>query len=71
MAVEHVSSMAERTHYEKRSTFCDASVIAPTGEAPEEGYVLMWVAPDEAIAMLGPESHRWALAEWLAQRTAP
>jgi 8-oxo-dGTP diphosphatase len=64
-AVEHVSSTMERTRFEKRSTFCDAAVIASTGDAAEDGHALMWVSPDEAIAVLRPESHRWAIAEWL------
>jgi 8-oxo-dGTP diphosphatase len=64
-AVEHVSSRVERTHFEKRSTFCDAALVALTGEATEEDHVLMWVSPDESIAVLGPESHRWAVTEWL------
>lgn len=64
-AVEHVSSRMERTHFEKHCTFCDAAVIASTDDATEEGYVLTWVSPDEALAVLGPESHRWAVTEWL------
>lgn len=70
-AVEHVSSRMERTHFEKRSTFCDATVIASAGDAAEEGYTLMWVSPNEAVAALRPESHRWAITEWLRDGGRP
>jgi 8-oxo-dGTP diphosphatase len=67
-AVEYVSSALERTHFEKRSTFCDATVIASTDSATEPDHSLIWVLPNEAADVLTPESHRWAVTEWLRSR---
>src|SRR6478752_3961824 len=32
-AIEHVFSVTEQAHFEKRSTFCDASVVDEAGDA--------------------------------------
>lgn len=68
-AIEYVSAVAEGTHFEKRSTFWDAMVIAATGADSEPGHVVAWLPPREALAVLTPLSHRWAVAEWMAQVT--
>jgi len=60
-AIELVYSPGERTHYEKRSTFIDASVdgaIVPGSEADHE---LVWMTRATAIESLSHESHRWAV----------
>ncbi|HEX9728913.1 MAG TPA: NUDIX domain-containing protein [Gemmatimonadales bacterium] len=64
-AVEHVTSTAEQTHFEKRSTFCDAVVIAPLASATDPDHALVWVSPGEALEVLRPGSHRWAIEQWL------
>lgn len=64
-AIEQVSAAKEQTHFEKRSTFCDAVVIASAGDAIEADHALMWVSAQEALELLRPESHRWAVTEWL------
>jgi 8-oxo-dGTP diphosphatase len=65
-AIEHVFSVTEQAHFEKRSTFCDAAVVAPAGEPTEVDHVLQWISGAEATALLTPPSHRWAVGEWLA-----
>jgi 8-oxo-dGTP diphosphatase len=63
-AIEHVYAAAEKTHFEKRSTFiageCDGQRLPPT----EPGYALEWVDAETALRILSPEGHRWAVAEW-------
>ncbi len=71
VAIEYVSAVAEGTHFEKRSTFLDAMVLAATGADSEPGHVVAWLPPREALTALTPLSHRWAVAEWMAQATEP
>jgi len=70
VAIEHAPAPNEGASFEKHSSFCDAVVVGPTGFAAETGHVAVWVTPADAIALLLPESHRWAVAEWLADQTA-
>ena len=65
-AIEHVFSVTEQAHFEKRNTFCDAAVVGPVGEATEIDHALVWTSAAEATALLTPASHRWAVGEWLA-----
>jgi 8-oxo-dGTP diphosphatase len=63
-AVEHVYSDAERIHFEKRSTFCAATLVAPSVVASEADHELTWVTPEKALGFLTPASHRWAVERW-------
>jgi 8-oxo-dGTP diphosphatase len=65
-AIEHVFSVTEQAHFEKRSTFCDASVVDAVGDPTEIDHALEWMFAAEAAALLTPASHRWAVGEWLA-----
>jgi 8-oxo-dGTP diphosphatase len=67
-AVELVYAAAERTGYEKRSTFTVAPVVSAggAGGATEPDHHLEWHSPLCAAALLTPESHRWAVARWRA-----
>jgi 8-oxo-dGTP diphosphatase len=64
-AIEYVYADAERTLFQKRSTFiageCECSGAAPS----EPGYELVWIDPEAAIGVLSHESHRWAVRQWL------
>jgi 8-oxo-dGTP diphosphatase len=64
MAVEHGFSATEQRQFEKRCTFCDATVHA-VGTSAEPDHMLEWVAAGEAAILLAPPSHRWAVGEWL------
>lgn len=63
-AVEHVFSTAEQVQFEKRNTFCDATVLGDPGAPSEPDHALEWVSAVEAAARLVPASHRWAVTEW-------
>jgi 8-oxo-dGTP diphosphatase len=65
-AIEHVFSTAEQAQFEKRNTFCDATVIGAAGEPSEPDHLLEWMPPHEAARLLVPPSHRWAIREWRA-----
>jgi len=65
-AVQLVYSPAERTYFEKPSTFVAATVEGPSSGQSEQDHEVLWVAPAEAAAILSPESHRWAL-RWLSR----
>jgi hypothetical protein len=41
-------------------------VIRQTRDAVEPDHAALWVTPADAIARLHPDSHRWAVVEWLA-----
>ena len=64
-AIDHVTAPREAAHFEKRNTFCGATVIAAPAEPAEADHLLTWVMPAEALSVLTPPSHRWAVAEWL------
>src|SRR4051812_7124691 len=63
-AVDHVWSIEEHTHFEKRSTFCDAIVVGDAGDSSEADHELLWMSMSDAVAALTPPSHRWAVGEW-------
>lgn len=63
-AIDHITAEREATHYEKRTIFCDATVVAIT-EPVEPGHVLVWTDASEALVALTPPSHRWAVGEWM------
>lgn len=67
-AVELIYSTAERTHFEKRCTFLDVRIAGPAVAPIELDHELLWLEPDEAMAELWHESHRWAVGEWSARR---
>ena len=69
-AIEHVFSVTEQAHFEKRSTFCDAAIVDPVGEPTEIDHMLEWMSAAEATELLTPASHRWAVGEWLASGAA-
>lgn len=69
-AIEHVAVPREGASFEKRSTFCGATLLAANGTAIEIDHVLVWLPPSEAFGALTPLSHRWAVSEWLADTAA-
>jgi 8-oxo-dGTP diphosphatase len=63
-AVDFVYSPTELTHYEKHSTFVDASARGSRVAAQEADHELEWLAPQHAVAQLSHPSHQWAAAQW-------
>ncbi len=70
-AVDHVTVAREGAHFEKRCTFRNATALGPPVDSIEPDHQLTWLAPDEALVVLTPPSHQWAVAEWLADHPAP
>lgn len=66
MAIEHVPVPSEGASFEKRSTFCDATLLDEAVAASEPEHAAVWVTPAEAIARLSPASHRWAVTQWVS-----
>jgi 8-oxo-dGTP diphosphatase len=66
-AVDFVYSITELTHFEKRSTFVEASVFGPPVSSIELDHDLEWMPARDAIASLAHPSHRWAVAQWAAR----
>jgi RimJ/RimL family protein N-acetyltransferase/8-oxo-dGTP pyrophosphatase MutT (NUDIX family) len=62
-AIEFVHSTTEG-NFEKHCTFfqCSFDPNAPASP-PEPGTQILWLSPDDAIAVLSHESHRWAVAQ--------
>ena len=67
-AVQFIYSESERTHFEKLSTFVDATVEAVASSATEADHTPEWMAPEAASRLLSPESHRWAVDCWRSKR---
>lgn len=67
-AVQFIYSEADRAHYEKLSTFVDATVEAVASSATEADHKLEWVALEAAPQILSPESHGWAVDCWRNRR---
>jgi len=65
-AVHFVFSPEDRTHYEKRCTFVDAT-IAGAGSPVELDHELVWMAPETAAASVAHESQAWAITTWLSR----
>ena len=59
-AMEICYSVEDKVHYEKDSIFIEANVIG-TITPTEVDHQLLWLAVDEAIALLSHGSHKWAL----------
>jgi hypothetical protein len=59
-----VFSTAQQAQFEKRNTFCDATVVGAAGESSEPDHFLEWMSAREAETLLVPVSHRWAISEW-------
>ena len=69
-AIDHVAVPSEESCFEKRSTFCSARVLTAVSGSTEPDHLLAWETPAVALRVLTPPSHRWAVAEWLADRDA-
>lgn len=67
-AVETIWSPRELKQFEKRSVFVDATIAGATVTPIETDHLLRWLDPTEAMGRLWHESHRWAIAEYLASR---
>jgi 8-oxo-dGTP diphosphatase len=63
-AVQHVHAAAEGTHFEKRSTFVDAAVVAELAARADDDHALLWVDAADAPRLLSHESHGWAVERW-------
>jgi 8-oxo-dGTP diphosphatase len=62
VADELVFGADERTHFRKRGTFFLATVLGRPG-AGEPDHELVWLSPQDAVAMLLHKSQRWAVTE--------
>jgi 8-oxo-dGTP diphosphatase len=60
-ATQLVHSRAEKTHFEKRSVFLNAELVAPSTSPVEVDHRLLWVAPEIASDQMAHESHAWIL----------
>jgi 8-oxo-dGTP diphosphatase len=67
-AVQLVYSEADAIYFEKRSTFATGAVTRMAA-AEDPTHELRWAEAAEAVALLTPESHRWAVEAWT--RAAP
>lgn len=67
-AVEIVSASPEKTYFEKRSTFVAGETVGRTDNEVEPEHDCRWVTAAEAIEVLTPASHRWAVGEWRRRR---
>jgi hypothetical protein len=56
-----VYSAAELAYFEKPSTFFMAVVEGRRAEPLASGHEVVWLASDDAKALLSHESHRWVL----------
>lgn len=63
-AVDFVTSVRERTHFEKRCTFVDAELEAIGPSPGEPDHELQWIEPAAAQELVTHPSHRWAIATW-------
>lgn len=59
-ATEFVYATNEDCHFAKRCTFFHGRALE-TIATPEPGHETLWRTPSEAITLLSPESHRWAV----------
>jgi 8-oxo-dGTP pyrophosphatase MutT (NUDIX family) len=62
VADELVFAADEGKHYRKRCTFFLGEVIGTSGTG-EPDHELLWLSPQDAMAMLLHESQRWAVSE--------
>ena len=68
-AIDHITVPGEGAHFEKRSVFCDAAVVALAFDSIEIDHTLIWLPPHDALAALTPLGHRWAVTEWMNDRS--
>lgn len=66
-AVQFVHSRKSATHFEKRSNFVVAAVVATADRTPEHN--TLWLPPDEALRNVSYESHAWAIRRWARLNT--
>ena len=63
-ATRFVYSVPDTRHYEKRSVFMDAEVVADGTTPSEPDHELVWIAFASVSDLLTDESHRWAFERW-------
>lgn len=66
-AIQHAWSRAERTSFEKRSTFASAELMGPWAMRTPPEHELVWHAIESAASKLGPASHAWAVERWIEE----
>ena len=59
-AIEICYSAEEEQYFEKDSFFFESDVVGRVGRT-ELDHELLWLKPEDAIAKLSHESHRWAI----------
>jgi 8-oxo-dGTP diphosphatase len=67
-AVQFSYSRSEKSHFEKRSTFIDASIDGTDETRLQADHELIWASVGEATRLLSHASHSWALESWAARR---
>jgi 8-oxo-dGTP diphosphatase len=60
-AIQFAWSEAEQIHFEKRSTFVDATIVGVDTSHLEPDHEVLWVDADRACELLTHESHGWAV----------
>ena len=66
-AVQFSYSRSERAHFEKRSTFIDASIGGTDSTRLHADHELIWASPFDATRLLSHASHSWAVERWSAR----
>jgi ribosomal protein S18 acetylase RimI-like enzyme/ADP-ribose pyrophosphatase YjhB (NUDIX family) len=66
-AVQFVHSAKKATHFEKRSSFVAAEIVAEIPRTPD--HVTRWLSCAAAIDTVSYESHAWALKRWARLNT--
>jgi 8-oxo-dGTP diphosphatase len=67
-AVQFAYSRSEAGHFEKRSTFIEASIEGLDGSRIQADHELIWASPLEAARLLAHASHAWAIDLWGTRR---
>lgn len=63
IAIQFAWSEAEQIHFEKHSTFVDATILGAETSHLEPDHEVLWVDADRACELLTHESHGWAVKE--------
>jgi hypothetical protein len=66
--VQFSYSRSEKSHFEKRSTFIDASIDGTDETRLQADHELIWANAGEATRLLSHASHSWAVESWAARR---
>ena len=66
-AVQFSYSRSEGAHFEKRSTFLDASIGGADSTRLHADHELIWASPFDATRLLSHASHSWAVERWSAR----